>query len=179
MQAKKITPNVITYSTAISAVAKAGQVCGTLCCSVLQRVAACCSVLQRVTACYSVLQRVAACCSVLQRVRLLHCYLCYYQRLASIGFFLGQNVGFFPDQKPLIDRIHTYLFQTLIYFKPEPCVYVCVAVCVCICVGICVHMCMCMYNIMLSEEPRILIKRALYSVSKEPYPLSKEPYMLR
>jgi len=64
MQAKKITPNVITYSTAISAVAKAGQVCGTLHCSVLQRVAACCSVLQCVTACCSVLQRVAACCSV-------------------------------------------------------------------------------------------------------------------
>jgi len=39
-----------------------------LCCSVLQRVAACCSVLQCVAVCCSVLQCVAACCSVLQRV---------------------------------------------------------------------------------------------------------------
>jgi len=152
MQAKQITPNVITYSTAISAVAKAGQVCGVLCCSVLQRVAACCSVLQRVAACCSVLQyvaaccsvlkRVAACCSVLQSVRLLHCYLCYYQRPASIGCFLGQNIGVFPDQKTFVDSVYTYLCQTLIYFISEPCVYVCVAACVCICVGTCV-VCMC------------------------------------
>jgi len=36
-----------------------------VCCSVLQGVAACCSMLQGVAACCSVLQRVAECCSVL------------------------------------------------------------------------------------------------------------------
>jgi len=39
-----------------------------VCCSVLQRVAACCSVLQSVAECCRELQSVAVCCSVLQRV---------------------------------------------------------------------------------------------------------------